>query len=354
MNISYSYGKDSGALIEICFRHNLPVDQIVTADIYFDNETTSDLPPEKEFKERADEIIKKRYGIAVTHVRSKKTYTDMVLQFGHFPYVLNSYCKALKIRPLNKLGNSYIGYAADEVNTKRLDIALSNPDRYPLIKYGITEEAARSIVKDIGLLSPRYETDSRDGCFFCHCCTVDYYRNLRNNYPDYWRKLLDLNSQLDSMFTREWTVQGLDYRFQYEQQHPNLTGRKFFKELKSAMLQTQEPLLCKCVAEQNLINKQREKRREQEMITKQCKVVKVIVKYYNRATKIVEESPLLNIPYIGDYNAAIQAQLNPDMIIVDLDIKEVRDAKARMTNETFLAHADKLDVGEPTFLEAAE
>ena len=70
--LSLSYGKDSlaclGAIEELC----LPLDRIVHAEVWFNDEIPADLPPMVEFKKKADKIIKERYGIEVEHVYATK------------------------------------------------------------------------------------------------------------------------------------------------------------------------------------------------------------------------------------------------------------------------------------------
>ena len=71
--LSLSYGKDSIATIEACKQLGYPLDRIVHAEIWFDDETPADLPPMVEFKKKADEIIKERYGIVVEHITAMTT-----------------------------------------------------------------------------------------------------------------------------------------------------------------------------------------------------------------------------------------------------------------------------------------
>ena len=65
--LSLSYGKDSIACIEACRQLGYPIDRIVHAEVWFNDEIPADLPPMVEFKKKADEIIKERYGIEVEH-----------------------------------------------------------------------------------------------------------------------------------------------------------------------------------------------------------------------------------------------------------------------------------------------
>ena len=66
--LSCSYGKDSLATIEACRLLHLPLDRIIHAELWFDDDTPAELPPMVNFKSKADAIIKERYGLEVEHV----------------------------------------------------------------------------------------------------------------------------------------------------------------------------------------------------------------------------------------------------------------------------------------------
>lgn len=66
--LSLSYGKDSLACLGAIEELGLPLDRIVHAEVWFNDEIPADLPPMVEFKKKADKIIKDRYGIEVEHV----------------------------------------------------------------------------------------------------------------------------------------------------------------------------------------------------------------------------------------------------------------------------------------------
>ena len=51
----------------------MPLDRIVHVEIMATDTIPADLPPMMEFKTKADEIIKERYGIEVEHLHNKKT-----------------------------------------------------------------------------------------------------------------------------------------------------------------------------------------------------------------------------------------------------------------------------------------
>lgn len=66
--LSLSYGKDSLACLEACKLLGYPIDRVIHAEVWATDTIPADLPPMVEFKSKADEIIKERYGLVVDHV----------------------------------------------------------------------------------------------------------------------------------------------------------------------------------------------------------------------------------------------------------------------------------------------
>ena len=71
--LSLSYGKDSLACLGAIEKLGWPLDRIVHAEVWATDTIPADLPPMVEFKAKADEIIKQRYGIEVEHVCAMST-----------------------------------------------------------------------------------------------------------------------------------------------------------------------------------------------------------------------------------------------------------------------------------------
>ena len=70
--LSLSYGKDSLACLGAIEQLGWPLDRIVHAEIWATDTIPADLPPMVEFKEKADKIIKERWGIEVEHICAMK------------------------------------------------------------------------------------------------------------------------------------------------------------------------------------------------------------------------------------------------------------------------------------------
>lgn len=74
--LSLSYGKDSIACLEACKLLGYPIDRIIHAEVWATDTIPADLPPMVEFKKKADEIIKARYGITVEHISAVERERD--------------------------------------------------------------------------------------------------------------------------------------------------------------------------------------------------------------------------------------------------------------------------------------
>ena len=225
---SLSYGKDSIAMLEVIKEYDMPLDRIVHVEIFAYGDVSADLPPMVEFKEKADKIIKSRYGISVEHIRSKYTYEDVFYKvlggnrskfanniYG-FPMVKGAWCNSrLKMSVLRNFNKpdiiQYIGIACDEPNRFH---SLSERKISPLVEYNITEIQAFDICKKLDLLSPIYNNSFRGGCWFCHNQGVEQLRFLRSNYPDYWSKLLEWDLDSPVSFKADGhTVHDYEKRF---------------------------------------------------------------------------------------------------------------------------------------------
>lgn len=228
--LSLSYGKDSLACLGAIEQLELPLTRIVHAEVWATDTIPADLPPMVEFKAKADEIIKERWGIDVEHYRAKESYESQFYrirrnkarnaeQIYGFPIVKGAWCnsklKMQALRSMNLNHNvSYVGIAADEPNRFH---NLTETNRSPLVEAGWTEAMCREWCEKNDLLSPIYTTATRGGCWFCHNQGVDQLRLLRRNYPEYWALMLkwDLDSPV-SFKPDGHTVHDFDARFALE------------------------------------------------------------------------------------------------------------------------------------------
>ena len=234
--LSLSYGKDSLACLGAIEQLGWPLDRIVHAEVWATDTIPADMPPMVEFNDKADRIIKERWGIEVEHVCAmdgdkKRTYQDVfyrrrqtskngnTLHKMHgWPFQKGAWCNdRLKTGVLSKIqGNAivYIGIAADEPNRFH---NLSDTKKSPLVEAGWTEADCRQWCEDNDLLSPIYTTATRGGCWFCHNQGVNQLRLLWKNYPELWALMLKWDDDSPVTFKSDGhTIHDFDRRFQLE------------------------------------------------------------------------------------------------------------------------------------------
>ncbi len=242
--LSLSYGKDSLACLGAIEQLGWPLDRIVHAEVWATDIIPADLPPMVEFKEKADAIIKERWGIEVEHTKAKYTFEDgFYLKRGHtgrktkffgkmygWPMRKGQWClQQLKLPALPKEHGcvQYIGIAVDEPDRFH---DFTDQKKSPLVEANWTEADCRQWCEGNGLLSPIYTTAARGGCWFCHNQSVNQLRLLRKNYPEYWMLMLKWDSDSPVTFHADGhTLHDFDSRFQMEDEHLLIPGDTKFK-----------------------------------------------------------------------------------------------------------------------------
>lgn len=241
--LSLSYGKDSIACLGAIEELGWPIDRIVHAEVWATDTIPADLPPMVEFKEKADRIIKERWGIEVEHVYSGKYFEECFYakrgatgrktkfkgaKYG-WPMQRGPWClQQLKLPALRKIkGVQYIGIAADEPNRFG---QLSETKKSPLVEAGWDEAYCRQWCEENDLLSPIYTTATRGGCWFCHNQGVNQLRLLRKNYPNLWALMLKWDADSPVTFRADGhTVRDFDRRFQMEDEKLISSDDKVFR-----------------------------------------------------------------------------------------------------------------------------
>ena len=214
---SISYGKDSLAMLEVIKENNLPLDRIITCDIWATPTIRAEYPEEIEFRKKADKIIKERYGIEVEHIRAEKSFEEQLYTkftrgkkvgkiYGYPNRVANWCNKALKVIPLDNVTTKsnivYVGLAADEESRVK---RLPHNKIAPLYEYKITEEQAMKICEKLDLLNPIYSLFGRGGnCWFCCNANLNWLRCNYHYYPKYWELMKKWES--DSENKRIWNI----------------------------------------------------------------------------------------------------------------------------------------------------
>lgn len=231
---SCSFGKDSIAAILLAKKHGEPLDEAVYCEVMFDKTISGEVPEHRDFIYARGIPALERMGIKVTVLRAEKTYVDLFTgritrgpkqgMARFFPVCGKCYVQRdCKLKPIRQYQKGlppdtvqYIGIAKDE--QKRL-LRLGKNQISLLEKYNCTEQDAKELCRQAGLLSPVYEFTDRSGCWFCPNAKRNELRRLYDRHPDLWARMLELQaipgkasekfnrtqrfSDIDAMFRRE-------------------------------------------------------------------------------------------------------------------------------------------------------
>ena len=174
-----SFGKDSLAMLIKIKELGLPLDEVVTCDIMFDENISGETPEMAKFIPKAEQILKEKFGITVKHISADKNFCQQFYtkkQRGKhigdnysFPYAVSAWCNYyLKLTPIRRYLKSikepviqYVGIAYDE--PERYDRLNHETHIAPLYDLKITEAEAMEICERYNLVSPIYKTSFRGG-----------------------------------------------------------------------------------------------------------------------------------------------------------------------------------------------
>lgn len=245
--LNLSYGKNSIACLGAIEQLGWPLDRIIHAEVWATETIPADPPLMVDFKAKADEIIKKRWGIEVEHVcamdgEEKRTYESVfyckrlsskngnkIHKIYGWPFQKGPWCndrlKTSVLEKVNRQGVIYSGIAADE--PERIS-RWTGRHSMPLVEAGWTEAMCRKWCEENDLLSPIYTTATRGGCWFCHNQSVNQLRLLRETYPDLWALMLRWDADSPVTFSANGrTLHDYDLRFELEDSGIVPTGKRF-------------------------------------------------------------------------------------------------------------------------------
>lgn len=208
---SFSGGKDSAATIILAHEHGDPLDQIIFAEVMFDQEISGELPEHIDFVKNKYIPLFESWGYKVEILHAKKTYMDCfnkVTQRSKVPErvgrrygfpmagkcLINDRCKVGAIREFFKTQDmddvvQYIGIAADE--PKRLKRIDGTRKVSLLAKYNYTEQMARELCERYDLLSSIYSFTSRGGVGFVRTHATTSCGTYERNTPNYGDSFLN-------------------------------------------------------------------------------------------------------------------------------------------------------------------
>ena len=209
-------------------------DEAVYCEVMFDRNISGEVPEHRDFIYRIGIPALERMGIRVTILRGPKTYVDLFtgkVTRGPKKGLLRAFpicgrCavqRDCKVRPIQRYQKTlppdtvqYLGIAKDE--EKRLQ-RLTGQQISLLEKYNCTEQDAKQLCQEAGLLSPVYDFSDRGGCFFCPNAKRKELRHLYDHHPDLWNRMLELQAlpgKVSEKFNRKETFADIDAAFRQE------------------------------------------------------------------------------------------------------------------------------------------
>lgn len=237
---SCSFGKDSLAAILLAKKHGEPLDEAVYCEVMFDKTISGEVPEHRDFIYTKGIPALERMGIKVTVLRGKKTYVDLFTgritrgpkkgMLRSFPVCGKCYVQRdCKLRPILRYQKTlppdtvqYIGIAKDE--QERL-LRLEGRQVSLLEKYNCTEQDAKELCRQAGLLSPIYQFTNRGGFWFCPNAKRKELRHLYDHHPELWARMLELQAlpgKVTEKFNRTQRFSDIDAMFREEDQENGL------------------------------------------------------------------------------------------------------------------------------------
>lgn len=235
--LNCSFGKDSMAMLKMCYDKGYPIDEVCYIDIRYDSEHSAEYPEhEKWIHEVGIPYISETLNLPFKIINPPVTYKELFFRkfqrgnfAGHcygFSVRRTPKCNSLKVGAMknhvlkllkeDKKVIRYVGIAADEV--KRISGAYKRGERLPLVEMNITERECFKICEDEGILSSIYQYPyfDRIGCFFCPYSNVDQFRHVFRTSPELMRDLAELDKYSPFKFHPPYTATQLLRKFEAE------------------------------------------------------------------------------------------------------------------------------------------
>ena len=214
--VSFSGGKDSTAMLICLIEDKIKIDDIVWFDC-----------GEYEFPQMKEHIAKveKMFSVKVSRVKTDLPFSHYMYKYLHgdgrigygWPTPNLRWCTNFKINKIKQYlaqyrpYNQMIGYSADEMRRvekgkRQLDSQKRKFFRntYPLVEKGITEKRALEICKSYGFdWDGLYDVFDRVSCWCCPLQGIGDLAKLKNNYPEMYQKLIEMNEKSPNQFKND-------------------------------------------------------------------------------------------------------------------------------------------------------
>jgi 3'-phosphoadenosine 5'-phosphosulfate sulfotransferase (PAPS reductase)/FAD synthetase len=207
----YSGGKDSTAVLILIKENNLPLDEILYADV-----GSWMWPGVDEHLKKVEEYV----GMKITRIDISKQIQEGFKKWG-FPSPLIRWCTGMKRDGLNKHLNQieddltqYVGIAYDEQHRTGNKRYAKGIIKYPLIDFKYTEKMALNLCYRRGFdFDGVYDHHSRYNCWCCPLQRLDELRITFKYYPELWDKMREMQWISPNDFRRDETIFSLEHRW---------------------------------------------------------------------------------------------------------------------------------------------
>ena len=218
----------------MALEHGEPLDEAVYCEVMFDRRISGEVPEHRDFIYGTAIPALERMGVRVRVLRAEQTYVGLFtgqITRGPKKGLLRAFpiagrcavqrdCKLKPIRQFQRMLSpdtvQYVGIAKDE--PKRLR-RLKEGQVSLLEKYNYTEQDAKQLCREAGLLSPVYGFADRGGCWFCPNAGRVELRHLYDHHPDLWARMLKLQAlpgKVSEKFDRTRRFSDIDEQFRRE------------------------------------------------------------------------------------------------------------------------------------------
>ena len=196
--VSLSGGKDSTAMLLMMLEKGEQIDDIV----FFD--WGMEFPQMYEHLEKLEGYI----GQKITRLYPKHSFEFYLLDWlkvkgtrkgehGYgWPHFRRRWCTRVKydaVKAYIAKATNCLGLSYEERHTRA---TYKNGFRYPLLEWGVAEKVARDYCYSKGFdWSGLYQIFSRVSCWHCPFQSRKELTALRDNFPDLWQRLLEMDSK---------------------------------------------------------------------------------------------------------------------------------------------------------------
>ena len=224
--ISYSGGKDSTAMLIYLKENNIPIDEVIYADV---GDWIWDCAKEH------NQQVEEKLGIKITTIDVSDEIKRGFERWG-FPNMIIRWCTSIKRDNIKRYLQEkyqgeresivqYIGYTFDEQKRTNKK-SYYYKTRYPLIEAGITNDDALQLCKDYGFdFGGVYEHHSHFNCWLCPLQKISELEYLYNEEPLLWDRLRKMQQCTCGTYKPSYTIFDLDKKF-WTKQYDKLNEKR--------------------------------------------------------------------------------------------------------------------------------